>query len=214
MEERSWLATRLEETACFEVPPSSAYITDPSNTNHDSVVEDDTLYAVRAATEGLAVQGRRASVGRGAEGFGAVVEVVVTFGGIGGAFMTVEWAINKTLAAYRALWHHLGRRPNVSLGAARFLAAADLTQRIKHSNFTLANSGEVDPNVPDRSFTGDDTFWAIFSDFPYVYIYIISSSGRVHYIGSHEIRAGAGSRLRFLPAANGRRARLEPEEDN
>ena len=62
----------------------------------------------------------------------------------------------------RALRKRLGYRPNVSLGAAAFLAAADLVDRLGHADFILLGCGDTNIKPPDQSFTGDDTFSVVF----------------------------------------------------
>ena len=42
------------------------------------------------------------------------------------------------------------------------VAAADLADRLGHTNFTLLGCGDTNNKPPDQSFTGDDTFWIIF----------------------------------------------------
>lgn len=210
-------ATRLDETVSFEVPTNSAawhaYSANPGQDSGDAMVDSDLLSGIREVVSDIEVRGRPADVGRGASGYGAALEVLLTIGGVGGVLTTLWKAGVVTRAAYREVRRRLGRRPNVSLGAATFLAAADLTDRLGHCNFQLLGSGDTNSTPPDSSFTGDDTFWAIFSQLPDLYIYIVAANGRVHYLGSHEIRAGWGSRLGYFPGPDGRLAQPEIEDD-
>ncbi len=210
--------TRLDETVSFEVPTNSdawhAYFANPGQDSGDAMVDSDLLSGIREVVSDIEVRGRPADVGRGASGYGAALDVLLTIGGVGGGLTTLWRAGAITRAAYRAVRRRLGHRPNVSLGAATFLAAADLTDRLGHCNFQLLGSGDTNSTPPDSSFTGDDTFWAIFSQLPDLYIYIIAANGRVHYLGSHEIRAGWGSRLGYFPGSDGRLAQPEIEDDD
>lgn len=210
-------ATRLDEGVSFEVSTTSdawhAYFADPSQDSGNAMVDSDLLSGVRKVASDVEVRGRPADVGRGASGYGAALELLLTIGGVGGGLTTLWQAGVITSAAYRAVRDRLGHRPNVSLGAATFLAAADLTDRLGHCNFTLLGSGDTNSTPPDSSFTGDDTFWVVFDRSPDLYVYILAANGRVHYLGSHEMLAGWGSRLGYFPGPDGRPTRPEVEDD-
>lgn len=210
-------ATRLDEAVSFAVPTTSdawhAYFANPAQDSADAMVGSDLLSGVRQVAGDVGVRGGPADVGRGASGYGAVLELLLTIGGVGGGLTTLWQASMITRAAYRTVRHRLGHRPNVSLGAATFLAAADLTDRLGHCTFTLLGSGDTNSTPPDSSFTGDDTFWVVFSRSPDLYVYVVAANGRVHYMGSHEIRAGWGSRLGYFTGPDGKPARPEVEDD-
>jgi hypothetical protein len=212
------LVYRTDNQVSFAVPSTedawSAYFSAPSPETADATVDPELLEAVRNAVHGeVAVSGRPASVGRGASAVGAAVMVLVGIGSVGGGVQTIAWAAQLTRAAYRAVRRRLGHRPNVSLGAATYLAAADLCDRIGCDDFVLLGSGDTNSHPPDESFTGDDTFWVVFMRSPDLYVYIVAANGRVHYMGSHEMRAGWQSRLAWIPGPDGRTALPDAEDD-
>jgi hypothetical protein len=212
------LAYRTDQQVSFAVPSTenawNAYFSAPSPETADATVDPELLEAVRDAVSGeVAVTGRPASVGRGASAIGAAVMVLVAIGGVGGGAQTIVWAAQLTRAAYRAVRKRLGHRPNVSLGAAKYLAAADLYDRIGYDDFELLGAGDTNSHPPDESFTGDDTFWVIFVRRPDLHVYIVAANGRVHYMGAHEMRAGWQSRLAWMPGPDGRTALPEDELD-
>ena len=211
-------AYRSDAQVSFAVPSTdrawSAYFSAPSPETADATVDPELLKVVRNAVQDeVPVSGKPASVGRGASAVGAAVIVLITIGGVGGGVQTITWAAQLTRAAYRAVRKHLGHRPNVSLGAATYLAAADLCDRIGCDDFELLGSGDTDCQPPDESFTGDDTFWVIFVRRPDLYVYIVAANGRVHYMGTHEMRAGWQSRLAWMPGPDGRTALPDIEDD-
>ena len=214
-----WIqATRMDGTISFAVPTTDyaaeRYYRDPSPNNADALVSPDLLEASRQAV-GVDVEVRAvdASVGRGATVYGAAIQVLITIGGVGGGVTTLAVAAKVARNVYRALRARLGYRPNVSLGAATFLAAADLADRLDHTDFQLLGCGDTNSAPPDQSFTGEDTFWVIFLDHPELHVYLVAANGRVHYMGGHEMRAGRGSRLAQIPGPNGRTARPDSEDD-
>ena len=211
-------ATRMDGTISFAVPttPDAAerYYMDPSPSNAEALVTPDLLEASRQAVGGAAeVRGVDASVGRGASAYGAAIQVLIAIGGVGGGITTLAQAAKIARSVYRALRARLGYRPNVSLGAATFLAAADLTDRLNNTDFQLLGCGDTSSAPPDQSFTGDDTFWVIFLDHPDLHVYLVAANGRVHYMGKHEMRAGRGSRLAYISGPSGRTARPDSEDD-
>jgi hypothetical protein len=143
----------------------------------------------------------------------AAIQILTTIGEVYGGVTALAQGAKFARAVYRTLRARLGYRPNVSLGAATFLAAADLIDRLGHTNFELLGCGDTNSSPPDHSFTGDDTFWVIFSDHPELYVYLVAANGRVHYMGGHEMRAGRVSRLAHIPGPSGRTARPDIEDD-
>jgi hypothetical protein len=215
----SQLAYRTDKRVSFAVPTTErtweAYFAAPGLETADAMVDTELLDAVRAAIhEEVGVNGRPASVGRGASAYGAALQLLLEAGGVGGAIQSLVWGGKLTRAAYRELRKRLGHRPNVSLGAATFLAAADLADRMGFTDFELLGSGDTSNNPPDSSFTGDDTFWVVFVRMPCLYVYIVAANGRVHYLGTHEMRAGWQSRLEYIPGPDGRTAQPDTEDDD
>lgn len=207
----------MDDAISFAVPTtadaSHSYYANPSPETAEALVAPDLLDAARQAA-GDDVQVTGASVGRGASAYGAAIQVLITIGALGGGVTTVAQAAKVARAVYRALRKRLGYRPNVSLGAAAFLAAADLADRLGRTDFTLLGCGDTNSKPPDQSFTGDDTFWIVFSEHPELHVYLVAANGRVHYMGVHEIRAGMRSRLAHMPGPNGRTARPDIEDDD
>jgi hypothetical protein len=184
-------ATRMDAVISFAVPTTAdaaqRYYEDPSPRTAEALVAPDLLEAARHAVDGDAeVRGADAIVGRGASAYGAAIQILITIGGVGGGVTALVQAAKVARAVYRALRAHLGYRPDVSLGAAMFLAAADLIDRLGHTNFELLGCGDTNNSPPDHSFTGEDTFWVIFSDHPELHVYLVAANGRVHYMGGHE----------------------------
>jgi hypothetical protein len=214
-------AMRLDDTISFEVPTTEdaaeRYYADPSLSNAEALVAPDLLEAARQAVGSDAeVRAVGASVGRGASAYGAAVQLVgalIAYGGVNAGVRALASDAKKARDVYRALRARLGYRPNVSLGAAKSLAAADLADRLHHTDFQLLGCGDTNSTPPDQSFTGDDTFWVFFLDHPDLHVYVVAANGRVHYMGRHEMRAGRGSRLALFPGPNGRTARPDIEDD-
>jgi hypothetical protein len=167
-------------------------------------------YVQEAVGTEVRVRGVPAQKGRGASGLGAALQVLTNVEAVA---VALAFGAKITRSAYRALRRRLGYRPNVSLGAANYLAAADLIDRLDSDDFELLGSGDTDSSPMDSSFTGEDTFWVVFSSFPVLYIYIVAANGRVHYMGSHEILAATHSRLHGIPGSAGRHARPDVEDD-
>jgi hypothetical protein len=212
-------ATRMDETISFAVPTTAdavhAYYANPIPETAKALVAPDLLGTARqAAGDDVEVAGVDASVGRGASAYGAAIQVLITIGAVGGGVTALVQAAQVARGVYTALRKRLGYRPNVSLGAAAFLAAADLADRLGHTDFILLGCGDTNIKPPDQSFTGDDTFWVVFSEHPELHVYLVAANGRVHYMGVHEIRAGMRSRLAHMPGQNGRTARPDIEDDD
>ncbi len=208
----------MDDAISFAVPTTSEaahrYYAKPGPATAAGLVAPDLLEASRRAVgEGVEVRGIDASVGRGASAYGAAIQLLIDIGAVGGGVMTLAHAAQIARKAYRALRALLGYRPNVSLGAATFLAAADLADRLGYTDFQLLGCGDTNSNPPDQSFTGDDAFWVIFSNHPDLHVYVVAANGRVHYMGGHEMRAGRGSSLALMPGPNGRTARPDVEDD-
>jgi len=213
------LVNRLDTAASFAVPSTSeaweAYFAEPNAEAGDATVETELLQAVREAVGDLVdVRGAPASVGRGASALGSAISVLLTVGGVGAGLTTLAQSARITRTTYRLLRRRLKHRPNVSLAAATFLAAADLIDRLGHENFSLLGSGDTATEPPDTSFTGDDTFWVVFLAAPRLHAYLVAANGRAHYLGVHEMHAGWGSRLGYMPNQDGQVARAENEDDD
>ena len=141
-----------------------------------------TVSEIEEAT-GLTLEFREASVGRGASGPGAVVQIVELMalgGGVAGgalaASQILRWVYHKIASS-------TGYRPMISLGAAEHLAMADLIDRVE-SESHLLGSGDMNSSSPDPSFTGGDAFFVVLSSESELHHYHITAYGEVHYIGT------------------------------
>ena len=126
---------------------------------------------------------RGADTGRGAGGLGAVLEIVGSVAIAGGAAAAVVQAAGLVRWAYHKIANATGRRPMISLGAAEYLAMADLIDRVD-SPLRLVGSGDVNSSSPDRAFTGGDMFWVVLATESGLHSYHISAYGDVYYVGT------------------------------
>jgi hypothetical protein len=207
---------RLDKAIAFSVPripdASMPDDQDPQSDLGAALIGADLIESVQKAVgQNAVVRGIRAHKGRGASGLGAALQVLTDVETVATALI---FGAHVSRSAYRALRQRLGYRPNVSLGAAIHLAAADLIDRVNPHELDLFGSGDANDSSPDQSYTGEDAFWVIFSSFPLLYIYIVAANGRVHYMGSHEILAGKISRFTVMPGRNGKHARPDIEDDH
>lgn len=76
-----------------------------------------------------------------------------------------------------------GGRPMISLGAAEYLAMADLTDRTGATP-RLLGSGDMCSQSSDRGFTGGDAFFVVLATESELHHYHVSAYGEVHYIGT------------------------------
>ena len=146
-------ATRMDDAISFAIPatPCAAqgYYANPSPETAEALVEPDLLNAARqAAGDDVPVAGVDASVGRGASAYGAAIQVLITIGALGGGVTTLVQASKVARDVYRALRTRLGYRPNVSLGAATFLAAARPRRPARAHHFTLLGCGDTNNKPP------------------------------------------------------------------
>ena len=148
-------------------------------------LDSDTAEAVAEIEQeaGLSLKFRDADVGRGASGCGAAVEIIGAIAVVGGASAAVEQAARLVKWAYHKIASTTGGRPWVSLGAAEYLAVADLIDRVGSEALVLG-SGDMNSNRPDRAFTGGDAFLVVLATEPELPHYHVSAYGEVHYIGS------------------------------
>ena len=124
-----------------------------------------------------------ADVGRGASGFGAVLEVVEVIAVAGSAFAAVGQISRFVKWTYNTIAAATGYRPMISLGAAEHLAKADLIDRVG-STPELVGSGDVNSNSPDVAFTGGDTFWIVLATESELHSYHVSAYGETFYVGT------------------------------
>jgi hypothetical protein len=189
----------------FAVPPGD-YISDLQSLPPDQI-GDDLLAKIagrpRDDIEGVLSSGavtrlRLASCGRGAEILGVAVEVLITAGSLYGGYAAFRDVAVQVLRSYEVVRQRLGRRPLVSLGTARALAAAEVAKRLGHDDFSLLGSGDIATNSPDRSFTGEDAFWVTFYQQATLHVCVVEADGRVQFLSSIQMHDNWRSRFRFL----------------
>ena len=122
--------------------------------------------------------------GRGADAYAAAVEIIGLISDVGGAAAAVYGAARLVREAYRRVERRLGRRPLVSVGAARCLAIADLVDRTGSEPFRLVGAGDISDRPPDFSYSGEDLFYVVFERGRELHTYIVESDGVLHYVGS------------------------------
>ena len=71
----------------------------------------------------------------------------------------------------------------ISLGAAEYLALADLVDRVDCEP-TVFGSGDMSLSSPDRQFTGGDAFYVVIATDTELYHYHVTAFGELHYIGT------------------------------
>ena len=131
---------RLDPAVVFTI---DALIDDETDGLQDPPLTAATAQAVAEIGKDLGSRPtlRPADVGRGASGIGfalQVLEAIDTYGGRTALTGTAALAVRR---CYRRLRKTAGKAPLVSLGAAQFLAAADLVDRIGRNEIQLYESG-------------------------------------------------------------------------
>lgn len=196
----------------FELPVNRAWLDTPGQPSFTpgelpaEAIDHDTWAVITSEQEaGLQPQLFYADSGRGASGIAIAVEYVIDgINTYGGAMALVIQAAYGTRAVWRRLSHHLGHHPNVSLGAAIHLAAADFIDRTGDHDFMLVGSHDIDSSPHDAAYTGLDVFSVVFSSHRQLHFYAVEADGRVHYLGQiqrpdpyghHEAPAGPDTGL-------------------
>jgi len=199
------LALRTDDAFLFAVPSGDASKNLqrlPPDQLGDSLLEKvagesrDDVQAVLPTD--ASVRLRPASYGRGAEVLGVAVEVLTTVGSIYGSYAAIKDITGQVRQSYEALRRRLGRRPLISLGTARALAAAEVAERLGHDDFALLGSGDVAALSTDSSFTGEDAFWVSFHEHTVLHVCVVEADGRVHFMGSVSMHDNWLSRFRFM----------------
>ena len=131
---------------------------------------------------GRSLEFREADAGRGAGYLGIAVEVLGPVATVGGAAAALREATHLVKWAYQKIAAAKGRRPMISLGAAEYLAMADLIDRAD-SQPRLVGSGDVCSGSPDKAFTGGDAFFVVLATDSELHHYQVSAYGEVFYIG-------------------------------
>jgi len=123
-----------------------------------------------------------ASVGRGAEGYGVVLEIANLIATYGGAISTLAGGFALVRRLYKKLHERTGHRPLISQGTAIYLAAADLADRFPEGDFKLHGAGDTRSQSPDGSYTGFDCFYVIFERDAELFFYAVDAYGEVKYL--------------------------------
>ena len=126
---------------------------------------------------GVEYQIFQASVGRGASGYGAAIEVVKWLSEAGGFEAGLLTIAKSVQILFDGLRKRLASPLVISLGAAKYLAAANLIDKLGDDNFYLHGAGDTYSAAPDRSYTGLDLFWVAFRKKGRLYLYTVTSHG-------------------------------------
>ena len=132
---------------------------------------------------GRSLEFRGVDAGRGASYLGIAVEVLEPIATVGGASAAVIEAARFVKWAYHKIAKRTGRRPMISLGAAEYLAMADLIDRVGSTPRVLG-SGDMSSHSPDRGFTGGDAFFVVLATESELHHYHVSAYGEVFFIGN------------------------------
>jgi hypothetical protein len=133
-----------------------------------------------------------ADSGRGASGYAVALEIIGVIADVGGATALAVSSIQLTRRLYEKLRNRIGRPPFVSLGTACFLAAAELSERLGHTDFRLHGAGDTRRRPSDSSYTGNDCFYVIFDHGDDLFFYAVDASGKVKYLGIAQMPRGIG----------------------
>ena len=182
---------RMTRVVAFELPINDSGI-DQWEADAEKGIEPLPLTAVESAiAETIQTELRDtpyalygADVGRGASGYGVVLEVIGVIADVGGAAAALAGGIELTRRLYKKLKERLGHRPLVSLGTATFLAAADLSGRFSHTDFRFHGAGDTRDRPSDWSYTGNDCFYIIFERGPELFFYAVDAYGEVTFLGN------------------------------
>ena len=123
-----------------------------------------------------------ADTGHGAAYSGVAAEIVEPAAGLVAAAAAMGAAARLVVWAYDQFSKTTGRRPMVSLGAAQYLALDDLRARV-YATPRVVTSGDMNPDNPNRSFTGADAFFVLLAAEPDLHHYQVSAYGETRYIG-------------------------------
>jgi hypothetical protein len=124
-----------------------------------------------------------ADSGRGADAYPVALEILSFVADFGGAVATLAGGVALTRRIHRWLQQRLGHRVKVSLGAACFLAAADLEERRGEIDFYFHGGGDTRNRPHDFSYSGNDCFYVIFERKGVLYFYAVDAYGVVTALG-------------------------------
>ena len=125
-----------------------------------------------------------ADVGRGASGYGAVLEIANFIATYGGAISTLAGGFELVRRLQKKLHKRTGHPPLISQGTAIYLAAADLADRFPDGDFRIHGAGDTRSQSPDGSYTGFDCFYVVFERDAELYFYSVDAYGEVKYLSN------------------------------
>ena len=181
------MANRMSREALFlvgglpEVPDTESGETFDYRDGLDSQAAEAVGEIEREA--GRSLECRGVDAGRGAGYLGIAVEVLEPIATVGGASAAVIEAARFVRWAYHKIAKRAGRRPVISLGAAEYLAMADLIDRVGSTPPRVLGSGDMSSHSPDRAFTGGGAFFVVLATESGLHHYHVSAYGEVFFIG-------------------------------
>ena len=184
---------RMTDRIAFEAPITPDYI----ERVYDGIDSDNPLppeaappAEFAAISEELSddyeVRVYLADSGRGASGIAISLEIIGHVADVGGVIAFSAAIASTVKRIHRKLTVIRGRKPNVSLGAAIHLAAADLIDRTGNSDFVLHGAGDSTNAELDGSYTGLDLFWIAFAQGSQIHFYVVKADGDPQLLGTIE----------------------------
>lgn len=152
----------------------------------DQVALDQANEVLSTLSQGPASL-RLVDASRGASGPGLVVEFLVSLAEYaaiaGGTAEAVRLGAQAIRRVHQVVSRRAGAATSISLGAAEYLAGADLLDRVDNSqDLRLVGSGPIEYPV-DASFTGFEGYFITFEVGSWLHHYQVDGFGRVTYIG-------------------------------
>ena len=170
-------------------------------------LEADALAQIEQRA-GRALNLYEADTGHDAAYPGVAAEIVEPAAGFGAAAAALRAAASLVVWAYDQFSETTGRMPMVSLGAAQYLALDDLCTRI-YATPRVVTSGDMNPDNPNRSFTGADAFFVLLAAEADLHHYQISAHGELLYIGDSPPKRDDGQ----TPPSGDLRVGVRPDID-
>jgi len=187
---------RMTELVGFMVPVNMDVLTpimsgtesDRDSSLPSNAVDSELLEVVAdSLPDGAEFKIFQASVGRGASGYGAAIEIVKWFSAAGGIEAGLLTVAKTVQVIFNTLRERLKSPPVISLGAAKYLAAAELIDRLGDDNFYFHGAGDTYSGAPDRSYTGLDLFWVALRKGGRLYLYTVTAHGETTLVGEIEL---------------------------
>lgn len=156
-----------------------------SNEGYRKHMDAKTAEAVAEIEDraGCALKFHEAEGGLGAAEPVAVVQIVEAVATAGGALAALHESASFVKWAYRKIAKATRGKPKISLGAAEYLAMADLIDRVGSTPRVLG-SGDVQRDHPDPTFAGVGEFFVLLATESELHHYHVSGRGDLSYIGT------------------------------